>query len=152
MRSCRSCASASRDASSFRHRCSQPTAASDTQLPTVASDTVDSDAPAVRVATMTTLCHIPNSMLEAFILWHLHIGFTRVYLYFDDEDDPGIAVARKLRREHAAVDSVSVVACDERLRHEWSQLELFDSWGRTAEKMVEVRQMYNCEHAVRRAQ
>lgn len=104
----------------------------------------------IRVAIVTTLRAIPAPMLESFIMWHLSIGFACLYLYFDDEEDQGIEVARlvgrKLLRLGRKADCVRVIPCDSQLRHEWSTLQLYDKWGRQAETMVEVSASCMREH------
>ncbi len=94
-------------------------------------------------------------MLEAFIRWHLALGFVRIYLYFDDPLDAGIACARRLGDATAArrggSSAVVAVPCDGALRGEWSKLETYSEWGERIDSMVEVRQLLNCEHALRRA-
>ena len=58
--------------------------------------------PPARVATVTTLRDVPPPMLSPLSLWHLKLGFSRIFLYFDDPDDAGIAFAKRLRREAKA--------------------------------------------------
>ena len=89
-------------------------------------------------------------MLRSFVAWHLRLGFARIYLYFDDPRDDGIACARRLRAR-AAEGAVVVLPSDGGLRSEWAGLTTYAQWGERAEAMVEVRQMLNCEHALRRA-
>ncbi|KAL1510935.1 hypothetical protein AB1Y20_005763 [Prymnesium parvum] len=101
--------------------------------------------PLARAATVTTLRGVPAARVRAFIRWHLRLGFSRLYLYFDEPRDAAAAAAAAEGRR------VRVVRCDGRLRHEWSQLRVYGAWGAAAEAMVEVRQMYNAEHALRAA-
>ena len=95
-------------------------------------------------------------MLASFVLWHLRIGFRRLYLYFDDPDDAGIGQAQKLRRDAArngfGNDAVRVVPCDDRIRGEWASLTTHERWDvRKVEHHVEVRQLLNAEHGLRAA-
>jgi len=108
-----------------------------------------------RVAIVTTLRAVPDSMLRGFVRWHLQLGFCRLYLYFDDPADPGIRVAKQLRREAVAAGApggcVRIVPCDARLRDSWSELSTWQRHAGREGKMVEVRQMLNAEHALRSA-
>ena len=113
-------------------------------------------SPTARVAIVTTLRDIPATMLASFVGWHLKIGFVRLYLYFDDPDDAGIAAARRLRREVAkrgyGDDAVRVVVCDAALRSAWSALQTAMKWHLSKVlHHVEVRQQLNAEHALRSA-
>lgn len=95
-------------------------------------------------------------MLESFLGWHLRIGFCRLYLYFDDPGDAGIAVARRVRREAVrrghGEDCVCIVPCDTSIRAEWAALWTAQRWDvPKIEHHVEVRQLLNAEHALRRA-
>lgn len=105
-----------------------------------------------RPAIVTTLREVPAAMLESFCTWHLRLGFVRLYLYFDDPQDDGIAVARRLcarlaRRGFGAA-CVRALPCDAHLRHEWGALHTYTRWSSNTE-MVEVRQMLNAEHCLR---
>lgn len=109
-----------------------------------------------RAAIVTTLRAVPEAMLRAFVRWHLHIGFCRIYLYFDDPDDPGIALARKLRRQAVAAGAgdarcVVAVPCNGRLHALWSELAVWQVHAGREKSMVEVRQMLNAELALRTA-
>ena len=114
------------------------------------------DSPRARVATVTTLRGLPPAMLTSFVRWHLRLGFCRLYLYFDDPDDVGVALARKLRHEAArrgyGDDCVRVVPCDSRVRGDWGSLHTASRWELSrVRQIVEVRQLLNCEHALRAA-
>ena len=97
-------------------------------------------------------------MLASFVAWHLHLGFKRIYLYFDDAADDSVLLAKKLRREAMrrgyGDDAVRVLPCDSALRSQWSQLTMAHKWDGGLDKVVhhvEVRQLLNCEHALRTA-
>ena len=96
-------------------------------------------------------------MLASFIAWHLRIGFRRIYLYFDDPCDAGIAKAQQLRQDAKwrgyGNDAVRVIPCDERVKSDWAALETSRNWDleKVASVHVEVRQMLNAEHGLRQA-
>ena len=108
-------------------------------------------SPTARVAIVTTLREVPPKMLASFLAWHMRIGFHRIYLYFDDPHDTGIAQARKLRRSYPE-GALAVVPCDGTVRQEWNSLQTAERWDiPSVEHHVEVRQLLNTEHALRRA-
>ena len=113
-------------------------------------------APRARAAIVTTLREIPAPMLASWTNWHLRLGFARLFLYFDDPEDGSILEARRIRREairsgHPS-DCICIVVCDDRLRSEWSALETASRWELPKVwHHVEVRQLLNVEHALRRA-
>lgn len=37
----------------------------------------------------------PRAVIERFVAWYLHQGADRIYLYFDDPQDPGMALMRR---------------------------------------------------------
>jgi len=95
-------------------------------------------------------------MLASFINWHLRLGFCRLYLYFDDPGDDGIAEARRLRREATErglfADCITIVPVDDGVRAEWSGMTTAERWDLPKVwHHVEVRQLLNAEHALRRA-
>ena len=97
-------------------------------------------------------------MLAAFVAWHLKLGFSRIFLYFDDPDDAGIAFAKRLRREAKARghgDALRIVPCNSQLKSEWRSLQTASRFGSddlsAVEHHVEVRQLLNCEHCLRKA-
>ena len=67
-----------------------------------------------RLATATLLRDAPPRTVENFISYHLHCGFERVYLYFDDPQDSAIEVAEKLSRCEKVGAGVRVVRCSDR--------------------------------------
>ena len=96
-------------------------------------------------------------MLAAFVAWHLKLGFSRIFLYFDDPDDAGIAFAKRLRREAKARghgDALRIVPCNSQLKSEWRSLQTASRFGSddisAVEHHVEVA-LLNCEHCLRKA-
>lgn len=119
---------------------------------------ITAPTPRAAVGIVCTLRDIPDRMLETFIAWHLHLGFISICLYFDDPADPGIAHAHRihqqLERDGTHPDAVEVILCDSQLHLDWTTLTTYRRHGDHVEAKgigVEVRQMLNCEHALRRA-
>ena len=63
-------------------------------------------------AIVTTLKQ-PGPSLASFLRYHLAIGFSRIFLFFDDPSDPYIEMARKFRH-------VRIIKNDAHLRRKWS--------------------------------
>lgn len=55
---------------------------------------VGSAGPTARAALVTTL-RGAAPVLDSFIRYHLARGFAHLYLFFDDPDDPALALARR---------------------------------------------------------
>ena len=92
---------------------------------------------------MTTLRHA-GALLDPFIAHHLALGFSRLYLVFDDPADPDLA---------RVADSPGVVAIpgDDAHRLAWRELPLFAAMGPSVEREVMARQVLNASLAMRRA-
>ena len=96
-------------------------------------------------------------MLASFVLWHLRLGFCRLYLYFDDPDDDGIVQAQRLRsdamRKGYGEDVIRIIPCGSRLQSDWSRLSTSERWdiSKVASVHVEIRQLLNAEHGLRTA-
>ena len=53
-------------------------------------------------AIVCTLRAAPHSCVRTFITHHLDLGFSHIYLFFDDATDPAIDVARAVRKDDLA--------------------------------------------------
>ena len=69
----------------------------------------------MRAALVTTL-RGAAVVLDSFIRYHLALSFAHLYLFFDDPDDPGIAVARRF--DPAAL---TIIARGPELEAQWAQ-------------------------------
>lgn len=96
----------------------------------------------MRAALVTTL-RGAAPVLDSFIRYHLALGFTHLYLFFDDPDDPGITVARRF--DPAAL---TISARGPELEAQWAQCVQFDYFAPHLESEVMSRQCLNVEVAV----
>ena len=88
-----------------------------------------------------------STRIESFVKYHLKVGFAMIYLYFDDCGE--IDDAEKARR--AGGDKVQIRFRDANLVEEWSTLVGWDKLKAFAHGDVQVRQMLNALHALKRA-
>lgn len=86
-------------------------------------------------AIVTTL-RGAGSFLDDFIAWHTATGFGRLYLVFDDPDDPD-------RGRAVGLPGVEAIACDDDWRARWRGSPLFPDLGSSVEMEVMARQLLN---------
>lgn len=84
--------------------------------------------------------------LDSFIRYHQRVGFARIYLYFDDP-----AEKRDIEGARGYAD-VEVVVRGEELAAAWARLPGWAALGEYADDDVQVRQMLNALHCLRRAE
>lgn len=94
-------------------------------------------------AIVTTLKNA-EQLLWSFINYHLAIGFDKIYLFFDDKDDPSIGIAEQYAK-------VKVIRNDEKLIEKWKSTALFSSMADFLNKEVMSRQVLNAELAIEMA-
>lgn len=70
-----------------------------------------------QTAAIVTTLKNPGPSLDSFIRYHLEIGFSNLFLFFDDPGDPSIARARKYQ-------NVVVIKNDARLRRSWKKTNI----------------------------
>lgn len=102
---------------------------------------------AASAALVSTVRGAPAAVLRTFISYHLSLGFDRLYLFFDDPHDPGIAVATSL----AGSDRVEAIRANKSLVEEWETCMLWQELSKTVSVNNMSRQQLNCELAARRA-
>ncbi len=77
-----------------------------------------------------------GSLLDDFIAWHRAVGFSRLYLVFDDPTDPDLARV-------AGRPGVEAIACDDGWRAQWRGSPLFPDLGASVDQEVMARQLLN---------
>jgi hypothetical protein len=95
-------------------------------------------------AAIATTLRQPGPSLVSFVEYHLALGFSRIYLFFDDPADAYIDAARKFRE-------VRIIKSDGRLRQRWRRTKtaLNEPWFfRFVEVELKVRQTLNVEIAI----
>ena len=107
----------------------------------------EAPAPAAVEAAIVTTLKDSEARVGAFIRYHLAIGFAHVFLYFDDpSEERSIAIANSFSKK-----SVTVTVSDDSLRRQWAELRDWDQMRHYADGDVQVRQMLNAQHALRRS-
>jgi hypothetical protein len=97
-----------------------------------------------KAAIVSTVRAAP-ALIDSFVRYHLRAGFVRIYLIFDDPEDPGIAAMRR-RAE------VEAIPCDERLRAEWQRTRFYALQRCEARSLdINDRQQLNVAVAIERA-
>ena len=81
--------------------------------------------------SVVTTVDEPPALVQSFVAWHLHLGAEKIYLFFDNPDDPAAAM-------FAHLPQVSVVRCD---RDHWLRQ------GNARPLRHEVRQVGNARAA-----
>jgi hypothetical protein len=95
-------------------------------------------------AAIVTTLRNAGAVLDSFVSYHRAIGFSHLFLFFDDPADPGLERAR-------AKADVTAIACDQALREAWRTLPSYPLHSGTLDSEVMSRQLLNVEHAMRLA-
>lgn len=101
---------------------------------------------AQKVAIVTMLRNA-EEVLDSFITYHLSIGFSRLYLFFDDPNDPSIHLARKY-------PDVTVIRNDQKLQQFWKKTRLYASrpeYREFLDSQLRPRQALNVEIGIQLA-
>ena len=96
-----------------------------------------------RAAIVTTLRNAGN-VLDSFISYHLNIGFSHLYLFFDDANDPGLPRVM-------GHPSITAIAHDANLRERWRELPQYREQSAFLDREVMARQVLNTELAMKMA-
>ncbi len=98
-----------------------------------------------RAAIATTLRNA-EPVLESFIVYHLSVGFERLFLFFDDPSDPSLGIARRFTE-------VTPVLHDAALRRRWEAAPMVaEGWNPGCiDTEVMARQMLNAQVAMEMA-
>ncbi len=96
-----------------------------------------------RAAIVTTLRNA-SSVLDSFINYHLSIGFSHIYLFFDDPNDPDLP-------RMAAHPAVTAMAHDASLRNRWRELPQYREQSAFLDREVMARQILNTALAMEMA-
>ncbi|MDB5440384.1 MAG: hypothetical protein JWM33_2811 [Caulobacteraceae bacterium] len=94
-------------------------------------------------ALVTTLRNVGPS-LDSFVAYHLGIGFSRLYLFFDDPGDPDLARV-------AGNNRVTAIRNDAKLQEVWKTLPSWADQGEFIKTEVMARQVLNAAYAMKLA-
>ena len=99
-------------------------------------------------AIVCTLRAAPPNSVQTFISHHLKLGFSQLYLFFDDPDDPALDVALAA----AAGGSVTPIVRNAALEAEQRvRCSLYNKLCTAIPTEIMARQQLNCETAAQRA-
>ncbi len=101
-----------------------------------------SNAP--RSAAIVTTLRNAGAVLDSFVSYHRAVGFSHLFLFFDDPSDPGLSRAREKA-------GVTAIAHDDALREAWRSLPSYPLYSGSLDSEVMSRQLLNVEHAMRLA-
>ena len=107
-------------------------------------DVVEKSRPP-RVGLVCTL-RDASKRLDSFIRYHQRVGFARIYLYFDDATETADIEAAR------GYADVEVIVRDEALVAAWANLPGWAALKDYVQGDVQVRQMLNALHCLRRAE
>lgn len=91
--------------------------------------------PSLKIAIVTTL-RDAGAMLDSFVTYHLHNGFARLYLFFDDPADPDL-------RRFSDHPMITAIPHDGALRGRWPRLPEHDLYADHIDREVMARQVLN---------
>jgi hypothetical protein len=112
-------------------------------LPPGSAQVILPNSPGSTAAIVTTLRNA-GAVLDSFVSYHRAIGFSHVFLFFDDPADPDLARA-------SAMTDVTAIAHDAALRNSWQTLPSYPIYRTSLDSEVMSRQLLNVEHAMRLA-
>jgi len=75
-------------------------------------------------------------MIDSFVAYHLAVGFSRLFLFFDDPDDPDLV-------RFSGHPRVTAIAHDSVLRTAWSRMPEYTMYGAFIDREVMARQILN---------
>ena len=94
-----------------------------------------------RGAAIVTTMRNAGRVLDSFVAYHLAIGFSHLYLIFDDPHDPDLA-------RIGTHPAVTAIAHDSALRQSWRGLPRYAEQAEFIDKEVMARQVLNVELAM----
>ncbi len=95
-----------------------------------------SHIPPVGGPVIVTTLRNAGALLDDFIAYHRAVGFSRLYLVFDDPADPD-------RIRVAGEPGIEVIGCDDAWRARWRGSPLFAEIGASVDEEVMARQLLN---------
>ena len=100
------------------------------------------------ICTTVKLPGFGKNVLDSFVKYHLEIGFSHIYIFFDDANDASIG----LIKAKYSINEVTIFLPGDDLKSKWSTMCLSynDLWP-YVEDEVQARQRLNCEVALKEA-
>lgn len=112
--------------------------------------------PELRISIAMLICEPPEASLISFVSYHLGLGFSRIYLFWDQcqysrirGEEAGIDPMATLASQ---MDGVTVVICDDSwFQERRSASAVWEQWGPHLETDVISRQVFGIEAALSQA-
>jgi hypothetical protein len=87
--------------------------------------------------------------IDSWVRWHLWLGFSRLYIFFDDSTETTSIEAAKAAAEPWGERAVvALLRGSEALRAAWARQPSWASMGMNADRDVQVRQLLNAQLAM----
>ena len=83
--------------------------------------------------------------IDSWVRWHLWLGFSRLYIFFDNADE---TQSVELARSAGGAAVVTLVRGSEALRAAWTRQSSWASMGAEADTSVQTRQLLNVQLAM----
>jgi hypothetical protein len=97
-----------------------------------------------RAAVCSTVKDV-RERIGSWVRWHVHLGFERIYLFFDD---PLEAESVSIARAAGGMALVALIRDSDTLRDAWARQPSWKGMGHNAEKDVQIRQLLNAQLAM----
>ena len=100
------------------------------------------------ICTTVKLPAFGKEVLDSFVKYHLEIGFSHIYIFFDDPYDASISQIKA----RYSLDQVTIFLRGDDLKSKWSNMCLsYSDLLPYVENEVQARQRLNCEVALKEA-
>ena len=104
--------------------------------------------PKGRAAVCSTMKDV-RGRIDSWVRWHLWLGFSRLYIFFDDSTETTSIEAAKAAAEPWGERAVvALLRGSEALRAAWARQPSWASMGMNADRDVQVRQLLNAQLAM----
>jgi hypothetical protein len=104
--------------------------------------------PSGRAAVCSTMKDV-RGRIDSWVRWHLWLGFSRLYIFFDDSTETTSIEAAKAAAEPWGERAVvALLRGSEALRAAWARQPSWASMGMNADRDVQVRQLLNAQLAM----
>ena len=101
-----------------------------------------------RAAVCSTMKDV-RGRIDSWVRWHLWLGFSRLYIFFDDSTETASIEAAKAAAEPWGERAVvALLRGSEALRAAWARQPSWASMGMNANRDVQVRQLLNAQLAM----
>jgi hypothetical protein len=114
------------------------------ELPSTTLSGVVPDVARGRAAVCSTMKDVQHR-ITSWVRWHLHIGFERLYIFFDDASE---TESVQLARAAGGSAVVALMRDSDVLKNAWKRTPSWQGMGKDADKDVQIRQLLNAQLAM----